>query len=169
MSNVRRLRSAVLAGVALIATACGSAMPSAAGEGGSRPAPVTPTTAQSVAPGRPLHWTACQAAQGPAGFQCATVRVPLDYADVKKGSIGIALDRRPARQAAIGSLLVYPGGPGVSGIDFLAGFVSEVPPAMLDHFNLVGFDPRGVGRTGADDGGRFQGHAGHRQGVRGRL
>ena len=107
----------------------------------------TPTTAQGVAKGRALRWSPCGATQGPSGYQCATLQVPLDYAHPSRGTIGIALDRHVATGTPIGSLLVNPGGPGVSGVDYLPDIVAELQPDMLARFNIVGFDPRGVGRS----------------------
>ena len=54
----------------------------------------------------------------------------------------------PARQQSerVGALLVNPGGPGGSGLEFVAGGL-ELPGAILDHFDVVGFDPRGVGSS----------------------
>jgi pimeloyl-ACP methyl ester carboxylesterase len=75
--------------------------------------------------------------------------VPLDYGHPERGQIGIALKRRPARVPArrVGSLLYNPGGPGTSGVDTLAGQVGRSTAGILDRYDLVGFDPRGVGRS----------------------
>ncbi len=59
----------------------------------------------------------------------------------------MAIDRHPATGQKIGSLLVNPGGPGASGVDALPGLVSQMPSDLLAHFDIVGFDPPGVGRT----------------------
>jgi pimeloyl-ACP methyl ester carboxylesterase len=74
--------------------------------------------------------------------------VPLDYAHPNNGSFGIALIRKPAIDQAnrLGSVLTNPGGPGASGITFLR----VEAPAMKNvnqRFDLVGFDPRGVGQS----------------------
>ena len=66
------------------------------------------------------------------------------------GTVGMAIDRRPASGSSgerIGSLLVNPGGPGESGVDALPGIVSGMPRDVLQRFDVVGFDPPGVGRT----------------------
>lgn len=73
--------------------------------------------------------------------------MPLDYADPAKGTIPIALDRRVATDGARGSILLDPGGPGVSGVDFLAEAWPYIPPDLTRHWTLVGFDPRGVARS----------------------
>lgn len=98
----------------------------------------------------PVHWVSCHGAAGPAGFQCATVMVPRDPKNPSLGTIGMAIDRHRATGSAsqrIGSLLVNPGGPGESGVDALPGIVSGMPNDVLEHFDVVGFDPPGVGRT----------------------
>lgn len=59
----------------------------------------------------------------------------------------MAIDRRPASGTKIGSLLINPGGPGESGVDFLPELVTVLPSSVLSHFDVVGFDPPGVGRT----------------------
>lgn len=147
---------AVAAVLALLLAACGGTPRAASGGGRSRttaPA-VTAGTGGSggsgAAPGGAapaLRWSACRAGRGPSGYQCASLRVPLDYADPAKGTIAIALDRRVATAGARGSILVDPGGPGVSGVDFLGEIWPYVPAALTRHWTLVGFDPRGVDRS----------------------
>jgi pimeloyl-ACP methyl ester carboxylesterase len=82
------------------------------------------------------------------GLQCATITVPRNPQDPSTGgTIQLALDRKPASGQKLGSLLVDPGGPGVSGVDFLPTAVSDIPSSVRSRFDLVGFDPPGVGRT----------------------
>ncbi len=92
-----------------------------------------------------VAWTSCS-----GGFQCGSVSVPLDYSHPAADSISIALIRKPATDPGqrIGSLLVNPGGPGDPAIDFLR----QEAPAMTElnqRFDLVAFDPRGVGQSNA--------------------
>ena len=94
---------------------------------------------------RAIEWQPCH-----EQFQCATVRVPLDYDRPRSGTISIALTRLPATDPArrIGSLFLNPGGPGGSGVDFVLGagpflYTDEVRA----RFDLVGFDPRGIMRS----------------------
>jgi pimeloyl-ACP methyl ester carboxylesterase len=84
-------------------------------------------------------------------MECATIAVPLDHDDPDGPTIDLALLRRPARDpdARVGSLVVNPGGPGASGLSLAATLV--LPRAVLDRFDIVGFDPRGVGRSTALD------------------
>jgi pimeloyl-ACP methyl ester carboxylesterase len=95
-----------------------------------------------------VAWSKCYVRVGP--FQCATVRVPLDYAHPGGETIAIALTRLPATdpQHRIGSLFLNPGGPGGSGVDFVVGIGDMLyTPAVRARFDLVGFDPRGIMRS----------------------
>jgi pimeloyl-ACP methyl ester carboxylesterase len=85
---------------------------------------------------------------GSAGIDSATVAVPLDWAHPAGATIELALARHAATGSRIGSLLINPGGPGGSGYDFVAQSAAYVvTPAVLQHYDLIGFDPRGVGRS----------------------
>ncbi len=93
------------------------------------------------------EWFDCSSIFG-AG-ECATVDLPLDYDTPRGATTGIAVLRIPAADQAnkIGTLFVNPGGPGGSGVEMAAyaeGFLSE---EVLAHFDVVGFDPRGVGSS----------------------
>ncbi len=95
-----------------------------------------------------VSWSECDTAE------CATVLAPLDWDDPAAGSIELALERVAATdpQARIGSLLINPGGPGASGIDFVSYLVNSVlSDDMLAAYDVVGFDPRGVGDSSAVD------------------
>jgi pimeloyl-ACP methyl ester carboxylesterase len=80
------------------------------------------------------------------GFQCATVAAPLDYDRPRGAQIGLSLVRLPAADPAhrIGSLLVNPGGPGGSGVDFVREAAKYFPAEVQARFDIVGFDPRGI-------------------------
>ena len=119
--------------------------------GAPGPAP-TPTSSPTVAPSAPLPPAATPTitfAPCDGGFECATVPVPLDYAKPAGPTIGLAIVRRaaPDPTTRAGALLVNPGGPGGSGIDAVESGV--VPAAAAERFDVIGFDPRGVGRSGA--------------------
>jgi pimeloyl-ACP methyl ester carboxylesterase len=92
-----------------------------------------------------LKWRACPKA---AGFQCASARVPKDYAFPEKGKIRLALTRLPAtdRQHRIGSVFVNFGGPGGTAVDTLQASKARFG-SLNDRFDIVGFDPRGVGQS----------------------
>ena len=93
-----------------------------------------------------LTWTSCE-----DEMQCATATAPLDWTDPSRDSIELALVRHPATGGApLGSVLVNPGGPGGSGYDFIANSVDfAVSPKLIEKFDIVGFDPRGVNRSSA--------------------
>ena len=92
---------------------------------------------------QPAPWAECSGTDR----QCVTLSVPRDYAHPDAGSIELALARVPARDPGgrIGSLVINPGGPGVSAVEALDGAVHVVSPEVRDVFDVVGVDPRGVG------------------------
>ena len=106
-------------------------------------APSTTTTTVPLPPVVPVVWTPC------GGLQCGWVTVPLDYARPAGPTIQIAVARHPAEEPSerIGSLVINPGGPGGSGIDDLPNELSVMPAELLDRFDIVSFDPRGVERS----------------------
>jgi pimeloyl-ACP methyl ester carboxylesterase len=73
--------------------------------------------------------------------------VPVDYAKPDGDVAQLALIRFPATGQKIGSLFVNPGGPGESGVAAAASLVGTMPESVRERFDLVGFDPRGVGRS----------------------
>ena len=127
--TARVTRGVVL--VALLVSACRIPLPTA-------------SPGQSPSPPHALaSWSDCG-----GGFQCATIQVPLDYSNPEGRSISLALLRKqvtdPSRR--LGSVLMNPGGPGGSGIDFLrrdARLFTE----LNTRFDLVAWDPRGVGAS----------------------
>jgi pimeloyl-ACP methyl ester carboxylesterase len=92
----------------------------------------------------PIGWHTCE-----GRFQCGTLTVPLDPAAPTGPTIDLALIRKRARQPQrrIGSLVFNPGGPGAPGVSFLTAVAATLPSALRDRFDLVAFDPRGVGRS----------------------
>jgi pimeloyl-ACP methyl ester carboxylesterase len=115
------------------------------------PAPDTTTTPDtrgvesSLLPfyGQRIVWKDCD-----GGFRCATARAPEDWSQPGGQRIRLALILRPASGDRIGTLFTNPGGPGVSGVDFLRnGGTGIYDKALLDRYDLVAWDPRGVGRS----------------------
>src|SRR5262245_30752961 len=98
-----------------------------------------------------VAWGPCEGQDSP--WECGEIEVPLDYRrPTVSGALEIALTRLPATGAEpIGSLVLNPGGPGASGIDLAWSLTPLFPDDLLEHFDLVGFDPRGVGRSTAVD------------------
>jgi pimeloyl-ACP methyl ester carboxylesterase len=91
-------------------------------------------------------WTDCG-----GGALCATIDVPLDYRDPSGKTIELALLKVPATGNAQGSLLVNPGGPGVSGTEYARNADSYFTAPVRRAFDIVGWDPRGVGDSTAVD------------------
>ena len=81
------------------------------------------------------------------GAECATVRLPLDYDKPKGATTEVAVLRLKARKPKqrIGTLFVNPGGPGAQGTVLAFAAPEFLSPAVLDRFDIVGFDPRGIG------------------------
>jgi pimeloyl-ACP methyl ester carboxylesterase len=102
-----------------------------------------------LAPRTPsIQWAPCSGAV--SSVQCGRAQVPLDYNSPDGVQIEIALARVPARNPSqkIGSLFLNPGGPGGSGVDLIReGFTAQIDPAVLDRFDIVGWDPRGIGQS----------------------
>ncbi len=94
-----------------------------------------------------IRWAPC--GDDFPGIECATVRVPLDYDDPDGPTTKLALARLPAsNKSRIGTLFLNPGGPGGSGVDLvLFGFADFVSFVTDGRFDIVGFDPRGVGSS----------------------
>ncbi|MGW1164672.1 alpha/beta hydrolase [Streptomyces sp. NPDC001153] len=148
MANPSRLRAAALATAGLLL----STLLAGCGDGGK----------DGDLAAQKLDWKDCPApseAEGggsapsplPNGgtWQCATMKAPLDWSSPKGDTIGIALIRAKASGPAsrrIGSLVFNFGGPGGSGVSSLPAFASDYA-ALRTRYDLVSFDPRGVGRS----------------------
>ncbi|GLW50266.1 protease [Streptomyces sp. NBRC 14336] len=109
-------------------------------------------TAQEDDPGlerfyrQKVKWGKCETIDAPKDLQCGKVTVPLDYADPKAGTLDLALARYRATGDSRGSVLLNFGGPGGGGVDQLAYGGKEFM-ALTDGYDVVSFDPRGVGRS----------------------
>ncbi|HEX2383302.1 MAG TPA: alpha/beta hydrolase [Acidimicrobiales bacterium] len=136
--------------VAIAAVLAATALVAGCGDGNAPSAESTvPPTASSAASttggaGKALEWQSCG-----EPVRCAKLDVPLDYDDPTGRQITLALNQRPARkpEERIGSLLVNPGGPGAAGLPFARTI--PLPDQVLDRFDVIGFDPRGVGESTA--------------------
>ena len=95
--------------------------------------------------GEGIEWGECGYA-----IECGFVEAPEDYRDAGAGSIRIAVNvrRATAEDERIGYLFVNPGGPGDSGVDFVRDYYAEIfTSEVRERFDIVGFDPRGVGAS----------------------
>lgn len=90
-----------------------------------------------------LDWKSCDEGE------CATLRVPIDYAKPNGPTIDVAVNRQKATGTKKGSLVVNPGGPGGSGVDYAAAADRIVGAPVRRGYDIVGFDPRGVQRSAA--------------------
>ncbi|MFJ9061888.1 alpha/beta hydrolase [Streptomyces sp. NPDC102409] len=136
----------------IFATGLGTAglLVSGCSTGGS--APSASATGSAVAEelepyyGQTLRWRDC----GVEGFQCTTMKAPLDYGKPDGGDARLAVSRKKATGPGkrIGSLLVNPGGPGGSAVDYLQGYAAIGYPAPVRaRYDMVAIDPRGVARS----------------------
>ena len=133
MKKHRSLFTALALSIALVATGCASKV-----------GIEKPLSGLSAYENQKLVWAACY-----QGFECTDLRVPIDYADLTIGTFKIAVLRYKAldQKNRIGSLIVNPGGPGGSGVDYAYNAEYVFDPDVLDRYDIVGFDPRGVKRS----------------------
>ena len=104
--------------------------------------PETPTTLAAYY-SQVLQWQSCY-----ENYQCADLLVPIDYTELKTGTFQISVLKYPTTsEKKLGSLIVNPGGPGGSGVDYAYAAEYLFSPAILKAYDIVGFDPRGVGRS----------------------
>ncbi len=121
------------------AAATAPAEPSLARAATEPPPALAPFYAQS------LEWRPCDAAK-----ECAWLTVPRDYSAPQDATIQIRVSRMPAAggpAVRVGSLVVNPGGPGASGLDFAAVVSGLLGAEVAAVYDVVGFDPRGVGQS----------------------
>ncbi|MFJ8701325.1 alpha/beta hydrolase [Streptomyces ardesiacus] len=154
-----RFRAGLFA-AALLATACSAqgastsaGSPAAESAGSTEAATATlaalpQATPSALAPyyEQKLAWRDC----GVPGFQCATMKAPLDYAKPTEGDVRLAVARKKATGPGkrLGSLLVNPGGPGGSAIGYLQQYAGVGYPAKVRaQYDMVAVDPRGVARS----------------------
>ena len=156
-----RIKPLFVALAALLA--CGG-LTACQGETDIKASPATASASAAVPAGlesfysQKVSWHACakkgmaEATSGQdTGFTCAKVKVPLDYDNPGGQTIEIAVKKRAAGGDSIGSLFVNPGGPGGSGIDLVDEAGSYFSKKLTSSYDVVGFDPRGVGASTAVD------------------
>lgn len=110
----------------------------------------TPSNSASVPEGegldgyysQQLEWSSCN-----GDFECTTFNVPIDYANPASAALQISVIRKPASGSSLGSLILNPGGPGGSGIEYTSYADYVVSDTLRENFDIVGFDPRGVGQS----------------------
>ena len=167
-SGWRRKRSlaAALVGGALLAGPVVSALPAYAapqGSGSHTSAPDDPGNSPAVPEGlesfygQEVSWYPCDDTGGmekteeQGKFSCGMVTVPMDYNQPEGKTIQVAVKKRIADGESRGSLFINPGGPGGSGISLVEGAEKSFSKELLAGYDVVGFDPRGVGSSTAID------------------
>ncbi|MER6839615.1 alpha/beta hydrolase [Streptomyces platensis] len=93
-------------------------------------------------------WHRCDTST-PVAHQCATIEVPLDYAHPNRKTIKLAISRMKAGAPSKrhGAILFNPGGPGGEGLSMPVMMSGMMPKKVREQYDLIGFDPRGVGRS----------------------
>jgi pimeloyl-ACP methyl ester carboxylesterase len=158
---VKRLVAAVtlvavvvlVAGVALVVTHDSSgdvAGPTPVAPSGGQTATQPPSAGLARFYTQHLDWSACPGTSRD-GDECTRLTVPLDYRHPQGRTLQLAVLKVPAAGARIGSLVVNPGGPGASGTSYAAGRRAWFGDPLLEHFDIVGFDPRGTGDSSPVD------------------
>ncbi|QTD99869.1 alpha/beta hydrolase [Streptomyces cyanogenus] len=113
--------------------------------------PATTATASAADDARPSHlrWTKCEGTGLDPRQRCTTIEVPMDYADPHGEKITVAFSRIPAEnpKARRGALFLIPGGPGGGSLDQPSDKGQKLPKEVRDSYDLIGFDPRGYGRS----------------------
>jgi pimeloyl-ACP methyl ester carboxylesterase len=104
------------------------------------------TSSGTSRPASTIDWSPCEE---DSTAECGTVTVPIDWDRPRGSTIDVAAVRRKATdpRERLGSLVLNPGGPGGSGVDAVLSASEAFPEEMLSRYDLVGFDPRGVGRS----------------------
>ncbi|GAB2714885.1 alpha/beta hydrolase [Streptomyces bullii] len=127
----------MLCGAAVVVAGSLSAVPAGAS---------APRAADTASVARPA-WKKCGTEDHPT-LQCATLKVPLNHAKPHERQITLALTRIPHTATTYqGPLLVNPGGPGGSGLTLAGAVASSLPKEVAAQYDVIGFDPRGVGAS----------------------
>ncbi|WP_327695665.1 alpha/beta hydrolase [Streptomyces sp. NBC_00459] len=140
MRRTPRQTWTLLAVAALLVSACSTGSSTSAASSSAAPTGLASYYAQK------LSWRSC----GVPGFQCATMKAPLDYAAPAEGDVRLAVSRKKAtgKGRPLGSLLVNPGGPGGSAVGYVQAYAGIGYPAEIRaRYDMVAVDPRGVARS----------------------
>ncbi|KAL1667971.1 Alpha/Beta hydrolase protein [Schizophyllum commune] len=124
-----------------------------AAPGASFATPTTNSSTAAVTPNSIIDWSSCTALDwryaigDPLNITCGFFEVPMDYADGSIGTATLAVARYPAQGERKGTVFVNPGGPGGSGVEFVLGYGPDLSTMVRGGYDLVSWDPRGVGHT----------------------
>jgi pimeloyl-ACP methyl ester carboxylesterase len=141
--------------LAAVATGCSSSSSSPSpitSPPKTSPASSSPSSPPPAATGSPaalkrfytqhLSWQTCD-----SHFQCSSLLVPVDYSKPTGATLHVAVIRVPSSGTSEGSLIMNPGGPGGSGVQFIEQGGASTFAQLTEHLDLVSFDPRGVGAS----------------------
>ncbi|WEG09815.1 alpha/beta hydrolase [Microbacterium horticulturae] len=152
--NTKTRLLAVLAGVAVASVSLSGCLFTVIPDGGaasSQPASSPTPDAEGVASEllpfytQTIDWSSCAGAD-----QCADIDAPLDWNDPGKGKVSLSIIKHGATGTSQGALLVNPGGPGASGVELIRDSLDyAVGSTLAEHYDVIGFDPRGVGGSTA--------------------
>ncbi|MEU7699962.1 alpha/beta hydrolase [Streptomyces sp. NPDC039028] len=144
---MRSTRIAPLVAISAVATLVPALTPAVASAAAPTPRQVVNDPLRQYTHQTP-RWKRCEA-DLPANYQCATLKVPLDYSRPGGRKLDVAVSRIKATspQKRHGVLLLNPGGPGGPGLDMPLWMGPELPTAVKERYDLIGFDPRGVGQS----------------------
>ncbi|MEA1305180.1 alpha/beta hydrolase [Actinomyces oris] len=159
----RRVSAGVLAAVAGVCLGVGAGAVPAAAVPAAGPAPAAAASSKAAVPkglesfyGQKVEWYDCVATGGMAksadrtGFQCAKVKVPLDYSQPGGQTIEVAMKKHLATGSVRqGTLFINPGGPGGSGVEAVSTMATSTFAGVQKAYDIIGFDPRGVGSSTA--------------------
>jgi len=138
--------SLAVVGAACSVSATAGKVSSSTSESTSATSTTPPPTGSSstLPPSGKLAWHSCD-----TSFRCSTLAVPVSYSDSADGTLNLAVVELPTtgNPTTARDLVMNPGGPGESGVQFLEASVSTFPAALRLQFNLVSFDPRGIGES----------------------
>lgn len=140
--SVNPLLLVVILGFGLLTSSCGLM--------GSTQTVVIPTPSApvTVAPSLATYYDQKVLWRNCGDADCATLEVPLDYSNPQGAKVALAVTRVAATgEAPLGSLFVNPGGPGGSAVDYAKAADGIVTKAVRDAYDIVGVDPRGVGKS----------------------
>jgi pimeloyl-ACP methyl ester carboxylesterase len=149
----RAVVPSLLAALTLVMAGCTSS-----GDGSDKSSASATPTAAAEPTAEPIKWSDCNdlvrpliegqpGSERPLTFECGQVKVPITYDAPDSDRLPITLLRavHGGQTDRIGSLVINPGGPGASGLDAAIAMALTLPEPVLQRFDLVGFDPRGVG------------------------
>nr|WP_081381839.1 MULTISPECIES: alpha/beta hydrolase [Actinomyces] len=164
-SGLRRHRvsAGVLAAVAGVCLGVGTGAVPAVAAPAAGPAPAAAASSKAAVPkglesfyGQKVEWYDCVATAGveksadKTGFQCAKVKVPLDYSQPGGQTIEITMKKHLATGSVRqGTLFINPGGPGGSGVEAVSTMATSTFAGVQKAYDIIGFDPRGVGSSTA--------------------